>query len=285
MNCEQYRAGVEEAAGGAGRLPRRAAASHAEACAACRAFGEETAALRELVAALPRVDAPADFEFRLRARMNAADSARAHSWSLNLLPRAAGFAAAGALALAAAVALQTRNSQTPGPQQTMIPLAAEHPAANPVTTANAETMQPAARVEKSREALAAETARARIASGEDGAAKRKGKAVELAVAARGAQRKPADAGWQSRETVAGVGEAPRPMETRTSGMTGSPIIVSMPVPLPVSADERPLQVLFKDAQGGERVVNVDPITFGSNEPAARPTSVNYTKASKKQGVW
>jgi hypothetical protein len=54
----------------------------------------------------------------------------------------------------------------------------------------------------------------------------------------------------------------------------------------VSADERPLQVLFKDTQGTSRVVNVDPIAFGSNDPAARPTNVTFTKAAKKQqGVW
>lgn len=283
MNCEQYRTGIEDVVG-AWKLPPRAEA-HAAACAECRAFGGEAAALRGLVNDLPRVDAPADFEFRLRARMAAADSARTDSWSRNLLPRAAWLAAAGALALAAAVALQTGNSETPGPREAAAPPAADRPDASHVAATNAETTPPTPHAEKPREALAAEPADARIALGEDGAARRKVEAADASGAERAARRKPFDGARAPRESVAGVGVPAAPTETRTSGMTSSPIIVSVPVPLPVSADERPLQVLFKDTHGGERVVNVDPVTFGSNDPAARPANVTFTKASKKQGVW
>jgi hypothetical protein len=66
-DCKVFRTEIDVAADG-GALGRDAA-SHVESCAAC---GEELrgrAALRGLVRGLGRVEAPPDFEFRLRARM------------------------------------------------------------------------------------------------------------------------------------------------------------------------------------------------------------------------
>jgi hypothetical protein len=68
-DCKVFRTEINVAADG-GALGRDAA-SHVESCAAC---GEELrgrAALRGLVRGLGRVEAPPDFEFRLRARMAA----------------------------------------------------------------------------------------------------------------------------------------------------------------------------------------------------------------------
>src|SRR4051794_27356242 len=68
-DCKVFRTQIEEAADG-GALGRETA-SHVSTCAAC---GEELrvrASLRGLVRGLGRVDAPPDFEFRLRARMAA----------------------------------------------------------------------------------------------------------------------------------------------------------------------------------------------------------------------
>jgi hypothetical protein len=66
-DCKVFRTEIDVAADG-GALGRDAA-SHVKSCAAC---GEELrgrAALRGLVRGLGRVEAPPDFEFRLRARM------------------------------------------------------------------------------------------------------------------------------------------------------------------------------------------------------------------------
>lgn len=285
MNCKQYRTEIEDTAGGAGKLPRHSA--HAVACAECRTFGDETAALRGLVAGLARVDAPADFEFRLRARMTAAESAPARRWSDNLLPRAAWLAAAGSLALAAALALQTRNSQTPGARETAALPAAEQTVANPVVTASAETTSRAVPGEMAGETNAAELRTLPTESDEDGVARRRRRAAafEAAGDARLAQRRPGRASPPSRERVAADGERAERTETNTLGMIASPVVVSPAIPLPVSADERPLQVLFKDTQGATHVVNVNPVAYGSNGVGAQPTNVTFTKATKKQGVW
>jgi hypothetical protein len=293
MNCKQYRTEIEEVGGGAGKLPppagphATAAASHAAVCAECRTFGDETAALRGLISGLARVDAPPDFEFRLRARISAADSSRSRGWSHNLLPRAAWLAAAGCLALVAVLALQTRNSQTPAPPESAALPAVEQTAANPVATASAETTSRDLPGEMTGETHAAELTTSPADLNGTVVAKRRPRAasLEAAVAARPEQRRPATASQPSRETVAAGSERPARTETNSLGMIAAPISVSPAIPLPVSADERPLQVLFKDTQGVSRVVNVDPVAFGSNEVGARPTNVTFTKTTRKQGVW
>ena len=66
-DCKVFRTEIEEASDG-GALGR-GAASHAERCASCGSALRERDALRRLVGGLGRVEAPHDFEFRLRARM------------------------------------------------------------------------------------------------------------------------------------------------------------------------------------------------------------------------
>ena len=293
MNCKQYRAGIEGSDFAAGHGAARPA-SHADGCAECRSFRDETAKLRGLVAGLARVDAPPDFEFRLRARLSGADTARPRaSWAHNLLPRAAWLAAAGCLALAAALALQTRDQQPTGTRATLAQpaaeQAAEQAAANTDASANADAVSRGASVEERGEASASELTPVPAESDETLVARRKVRVAPVAAAnaARLSQRRPAAAvsAQPFAEAVAPRGARVEPTETNTLSMTGSPVIVTSSIPLPASAGERPLQVLFKDTQGASRVVNVDPVAFGSNEPAARPTNATFTKSPKKQGVW
>src|SRR5689334_10091972 len=69
-DCKAYRREIEEAAeGGSASAGLRA---HAARCRACAEELRERESVRALVGGLGRVGAPADFEFRLRARMAAA---------------------------------------------------------------------------------------------------------------------------------------------------------------------------------------------------------------------
>lgn len=301
MNCKEYRAEIEGSDFAAGRDAARPP-SHADGCAVCRDFRDETAAVRRLVAGLARVDAPPDFEFRLRARLGAADSARPRAWAQTLwpqtlLPRAAAFAAAGCLALAAALALQTRNPRPAEALTESVRPTVERAAAGTAANANAETAAREVPGEKTDEVPAAELTDSRAGSkwaepNETVATRRKVRGAAVAAASAAAKRAPrgleavAAAAQSEGEMVAPGGAGGGQTETRTLSMTGSPVIVTSAIPLPVSADERPLQVLFKDTQGESHVVNVAPVTFGSNEPAARPANVTFTKAAKKKhGVW
>lgn len=67
MGCSQAREAVETAA--RREMVGAEAARHLAGCAPCSQYAKETFALMALMAAQPRVEAPADFDFRLRARL------------------------------------------------------------------------------------------------------------------------------------------------------------------------------------------------------------------------
>src|SRR5712691_1756033 len=67
INCRSVRREIEEA--DTADLRSSAANGHISSCAACETFIAEQMKLRELVASLGTVEAPGDFDFRLRARL------------------------------------------------------------------------------------------------------------------------------------------------------------------------------------------------------------------------
>jgi len=72
MDCKACRDEIELSPGGEQRRARSSAAlAHMDVCARCRDFGAERSALLELVSSLEGINAPHDFEWRLRARLNA----------------------------------------------------------------------------------------------------------------------------------------------------------------------------------------------------------------------
>lgn len=77
MNCKACRVEIEEL--DESRSLSLSAGAHLESCAGCRAFRAEHNALGRLIGSLEAVAAPADFDFRLRARLAAAKSVGARS--------------------------------------------------------------------------------------------------------------------------------------------------------------------------------------------------------------
>ena len=75
MNCKQIREAIDAASGHnsyGGHV-----ASHLSGCPDCHRYSDEAASLLRLLSAQPRVEAPPDFEFRLRARIANAQAAPA----------------------------------------------------------------------------------------------------------------------------------------------------------------------------------------------------------------
>src|SRR5262249_34216751 len=75
MNCKQIREAIDAASGHnsySGHV-----ASHLSGCPDCHRYSDEAASLLRLLGAQPRVEAPPDFEFRLRARIANAQAAPA----------------------------------------------------------------------------------------------------------------------------------------------------------------------------------------------------------------
>lgn len=67
MNCRSVRRKIEEVA--AGELLSSSANDHMKKCPQCGTFCEERLKLREMLSSLGAVEAPGDFDFRLRARL------------------------------------------------------------------------------------------------------------------------------------------------------------------------------------------------------------------------
>ena len=67
MNCPDIRREIEEA--GSANLLTAAALSHLEACPACETLSRRQRKLQAIVSSLGTVEAPGDFDFRLRARL------------------------------------------------------------------------------------------------------------------------------------------------------------------------------------------------------------------------
>jgi hypothetical protein len=131
MNCKQIREEIDAASrhnmyGGDVR-------SHLDACPYCRRYSDETASLTRLLGEQPRVEAPPDFEFKLRARMlrAQAEPAIAPRGSLwKILPGTFSWgqtvAAAAALTLVVTVSVFYIN-RDPGATEPGGPVIAESP--------------------------------------------------------------------------------------------------------------------------------------------------------------
>jgi hypothetical protein len=75
-NCEVVRRELDELMFGETCSP--AAAEHLRDCASCREFNEQQTKLRQIVGSLGTVEAPADFDFRLRARLAQSNGSVVH---------------------------------------------------------------------------------------------------------------------------------------------------------------------------------------------------------------
>ncbi len=74
IDCSNVRREIEEAA--SGEILAAPARDHLRNCGACATFSDEQRQLKEMVASLGTVEAPADFDFKLRARLAASRSSR-----------------------------------------------------------------------------------------------------------------------------------------------------------------------------------------------------------------
>src|SRR5215813_264506 len=74
--CEKTRTMIDSGAPSLGAMEHH----HLGECEACRVYAAETNALLNLLAATPHVEAPPDFDFRLRARIATAKSERSSVW-------------------------------------------------------------------------------------------------------------------------------------------------------------------------------------------------------------
>jgi hypothetical protein len=279
MSCQKFRTEIEETARAASLGVRTAA--HLAVCGECRAFRDERESLRGLVASLARVEAPADFEFRLRARIARADGASdARSGWRGFVPGAAWVAVAGCLVLALGLFAYFRTSQ--GTDQIA---AARDTASNgsQVTTPGVErnVNQPGNGVTPTVVAEGANEG-ANVDETQDSTES----SADLTGRTRRAPRR--QRFIIPREAVQQLAEAQhdgRQLGTNILGEGEMKIYTASPIPLPGTTQERPLEAMFTDARGASHAVSVDPVTFGARGLPVQRGHVANVKYTQTQGVW
>jgi hypothetical protein len=209
-----------------------AAAEHLEMCADCREFERQQTKLRQIVGSLGTVNAPADFDFRLRARL-AADSQRStfRYWSLPMKSLAT---AAVLVVLGVGLAITWKQSQqqkghlavvppvqTTNPGETLNPDAPKPPKPAPPREASSEAPRPilANDVQSPKIYRPAQSSRPKR---------------QLATAEFSNTRADVESGLRNTATV-----------------------------FPIETSLQPFTVSLEDARGNARTISVPTVSFGS----------------------
>jgi hypothetical protein len=279
MSCQKFRVEIEETARTASL--GEGTASHLAGCGECRAFRDERESLRGLVASLARVEAPADFEFRLRARIARAEGAsEARSGWRGFVPSAAWVAVAGCLVLALSLFAYFRTSR----QTNQLAAAPDATASNAVQTTP--------RVEQSASASndgVTPTVVATVANQGESINESQDSTDASADLSGQARRAPHRQRFiVPREAVQQLVQAQpdgRQLGTNILGEGEMKIYTASPIPLPGTSQERPLEALFTDARGASHAVSVDPVTFGARGLPVQRGRVANVKYTQTQGVW
>lgn len=273
MNCQKCKTEIED------RDSRReylsnAAEVHLASCETCRLFGEERLALRRLVGELERVSAPADFEFRMRARLAAERSRSAPpvAW-FNFSTTAISWPLAGCLALVVSASLYFQQQRPDAPATPPVEQSRAATASSPQT--------PVAEIApQSEQATGTETLPGvEVASLKNVPAPRR-RAVAARLSGRTNVLRELNRDEESTSTSL-TATTPR---FATGGATRSEGAL---IPVQLDAPEGQLKVLLRDTSGAARTISVDSVSFGSRDMVRRSSGATYTRASlsANEGVW
>jgi hypothetical protein len=250
IECRSTRQEIDQAEAGA---PLSAQAQrHVASCATCVAFQNERVSLRELLTSLEPVAAPADFDFRLRARIAAqAGKARPQSFfaGFALSTPAIAFAAVMVLGVSILWAVQHRT-QTPT-VATITPTAARE--GNASTIDNSST--------QSKEVKAVDPAPTTTT----GVNPKVEPPIYLVKGGK-VQFKDPLSSRTSRDMSAGSASSIK------QGQNADDVSVSAPA--------RPMVLSFQDDKGATRTVSLPPVSFGSQrllESRVVPVSLKNTR--------
>ena len=229
------------------------ALAHLEGCNDCREFQEKQTKLRQMVGSLGTVAAPADFDFRLRARLaNESNGGAFHLNSFSWLLARRGFALAAALLLFIATGVVVVRNLTNRPEQVEM-ADTNKPAVNPPQTIPAPVPKP------SEEVNPAPT-----------------------VAAAGDNQSPKAS---KQERVGQPGSRPRrhmvaeDFSSRRPDVFSPTRTVSSAESFSIDASSESFKVSLDDGRGNARTISLPMIRFGSQRML--PTGNPYAA----KGVW
>jgi len=245
-DCKNLRREIDGAT--PGRLRSAFANRHISDCGECRSFSEETVKLQELLSGLGTVEAPGDFDFRLRARLAGEKPARAH-FPLSGLSFGLRSAVVASLLLVCGLALFLGLKSSP----------------NSSLTANQVTPQP--QVKPSGDALQS-TAPTTVES----TTLATDKAVH--VPRKGGIRSSALAASRAN-SISGT----RDLASRPATIIKAADLVA---DFPIEASTQPVKVSLDNGRGNSRTISLPPVSFGSQRVMSQGTSPYVASA---RGSW
>lgn len=261
--CKAYRREIDEAADGGVLSP--AARAHFAVCRACGDALRGRESLRALVGGLGKVEAPADFEIRLRARMAAAKSNGGGHFGGRWLYGFAPVAAAACFVVVSAAlyfrqAARPRTEPAPAVASAPAPGAESHraPSVNQVQSGRADAEAANGKIDQE---ATASSAPSQIR-----------KTVHR-VSGRAVQTREVASKDERRADVA--------QNTAVFSYTGARVIH----PIPVKTSAEPLRVILRDESGAERVVPMRSVSFGSQDLLSRGTTPKPSAITEVGGVW
>jgi hypothetical protein len=208
------------------------AAMHLQMCSGCRDFRAQRTRLRDLIGSLEPVVAPADFDFRLRARLAShRQSNRRDLFSGFRLTMPVKVAAAVFVLLLASIVWINQRTNTQSPSVAKV----EQP--NNSTAGNATTVPDEAAMKTTPDADTRETADEPIAQNESTFAPK-----TIRVPTRPRSERSYDQGETAAESVKGSDDA-------------GDVSLSAPV--------KPLVVSMEDDRGATRTISLPPVSFGA----------------------
>jgi hypothetical protein len=260
-----YRREIVEAADG--DALGRGARAHADACRACAEELRGGESLRALVRGLGKVEAPADFEYRLRARMaNAGTPGRRTPLRGLRLVYAFAPVAAAACFLVVITALYVRQESRTN--TTEAPTVAVSAPARKAGAGQSITPLAGRPVEGPKETgvRGVEVALNRTAS----------PARQAVQRSRAATRQSA-AKTDSRAAVQ--------RDTSDFSFSQAPVVYGRGVTIAVKASAEPMRMILRDERGAGRVVPMRSVSFGAQELITREGVGRQATAAEDEGVW
>ena len=254
MNCRNIRREIEEA-GSAGFLSA-AALSHLESCTACQTLSRQQTNLQTILSSLGTVEAPGDFDFRLRARL--AGEKRLGALSLPFGNLSLGLRSTAVAAIVAAAWLgclirsfkvQPERSACGGNKVISTPVSPERAAVNPPGGTGSNEVAKGTTVGQP-------------------------KAIEHNQVAE--RRTPKGSGMGT--AVATVRNGSR-FGTRDLSQTGAPVLTrdqlagTYPTAaFPINASYQSLKVSVDDSRGASRTISLPSVSFGSQKTLSQTAS-------------
>jgi hypothetical protein len=224
-NCELIRRELDELM--PGEPQSSAATQHLRECASCREFHEQTTKLRQIVGSLGTVEAPADFDFRLRARL-AQDNGSSVYWPF----ARRGLAVAAMVLVFATGAVVVRNVLNEPPKVDEVAVQPEtRPAVKP------DEAPPVVKEDDNREPP--------VATAVDSGPQNVRKPLRRSNDYKKRQVASVDFSSERAEVIGGV----------------EPVGVS--AAFPIDASLQPFKVSLNDDRGNAKTISVPTISFGS----------------------